>query len=298
VTRAEQIDVAVPATPFDQTVAETDSAALPALETGVEDINAPGTEAEDNLAGLASEVDGEAVSNPDISDQVVNEMAIDGPSVSGPQIEAAAEPTMLEQLTSEAQAGSSSAALILGLNYLNDDGVVESESEAFRWLRLAAEQGEPVAQSRLGSMFERGLGVAADPREAALWYEQAARSGNVRAMHNLGIAHADGAGVEENFGEAARLFRNAADLGLADSQFNLAILYSSGTGVPTSLSEAYKWYLIAGAQGDNEAQMRAEALAAELPQNERDTAEVAAAAFTPLAPNGPANTSPTLAQIQ
>ena len=65
-----------------------------------------------------------------------------------------------------------------------------------------------------------------------------------------------------------------------------------------SLSEAYKWYLIAGAQGDTEAQMRAETLAAELPQNERDAAEAAVAAFTPLAPNEAANTPPSLALIQ
>ena len=117
-------------------------------------------------------------------------------------------------------------------------------------------------------------------------------------MHNLAIAHADGAGVEENLGEAARLFRAAVDLGLADSQFNLAVLYSQGMGLPASLSEAYKWYLIAGAQGDTEAQMRAETLAAELPQNERDAAEAAVAAFTPLAPNEAANTPPSLALIQ
>jgi len=288
VTPTEQIDVTVPATPSDFGEAATNIAALPAPEAGSEESNAPGTETEDALSNLANEVDG----------QVINELAIDGPSVDGPQIEAAAEATTLEQLISEARAGSSPAALILGINYLNGDGVAESESEAFRWFRLAAEQGEPVAQSRLGSMFERGQGVAADSREAAFWHEQAARSGNVRAMHNLAIAHADGAGVEENLGEAARLFRNAADLGLADSQFNLAVLYSGGMGVPVSLSEAYKWYLIAAAQGDSEAEMRAEALAAELPQNERDAAQAAAAAFTPLTPNEAANTPPTLAQIQ
>ncbi len=283
VTPVEQTEDNVAATPIGQPgfAAALPPPAMP--ESGAEQTNAPDGQIENATAALAAELDGQAVSQA---------------AVIGPQADGQAEATPIERLVSEARAGSSPAALILGLNYLNGDGVDADDSEAFRWLRLAAEQGEPVAQSRLGSMFERGQGVAADTREAAFWYEQAARSGNVRAMHNLAIAHADGAGVEENLGEAARLFRAAADLGLADSQFNLAVLYSQGMGLPASLSEAYKWYLIAGAQGDTEAQMRAETLAAELPQNERDAAEAAVAAFTPLAPNEAANTPPSLALIQ
>ena len=283
VTPAEQTDTDVTSTPVEQPIFAA-GLATPALpEPVAEQTIAADAEIENATAALAAELDGQAVS----------EAAFIGPQADGP-----AEPTPIERLVSEAQAGSSPAALILGLQYLNGDGVDANESEAFRWLRLAAEQGEPVAQYRLGSLFERGQGIATDRREAAFWYEQAARSGNVRAMHNLAIAHADGAGVEENLGEAACLFRAAADLGLADSQFNLAVLYSRGMGVPASLSEANKWYLIAAAQGDDEAQMRAEALAAELAQNERDAAQAAVAAFAPLAPNEAANIPPSLALIQ
>ena len=210
----------------------------------------------------------------------------------------ASAPAMLENLITQANAGSSSAALLLGLMYLNGDGVEANDNVAFWWLRLAAEQGEPIAQNSLGSLFERGQGVDTDAGEAAFWYAQAADNGNVVAMHNLAIAHTDGAGVERDLSEAARLFEDAANLGLADSQFNLAVLYSRGMGVPVSQSDAYKWYLIAAEQGDPEARVQAEALASQLAQNERDAAEAQAAAFVPRPRDEAANTLPELAQIQ
>ncbi len=252
------------------------------------------------------EVSGEDAPEPSVATSGVTPVpmiAIDGRAVSGlggfeAQAAESNGPFLLENLVSRATAGSSPAALLLGLNYLNGDGVATNESEAFRWIRVAAERGEPVAQNRLGSMFERGQGVTADAGEAAFWYEQAAKSGNIIAMHNLAIAHTDGAGVERNLAEAARLFGEAANLGLADSQFNLAILYSTGLGVPASPADAYKWYLIAAAQGDPEAQTQADALEGQLLQNEREAAQAAATAFIARTPDAAANMPPSLAQIQ
>ena len=282
----------VPAVPVEQGPAEQMAVeevivdaglAAPLLAQGAEEIAAPGVPMSILSPLPAVDIQGPAVS---------------GLTRSAPQAVEPGEPTTVENLISEANAGSSAAALLLGLKYLDGDGVATSEGEAFRWLRLAAEQGEPFAQNRLGSLFERGRGVAADAAESAFWYEQAARNGNVVAMHNLAIAHTDGAGVERDLAEAARLFEDAANLGLADSQFNLAVLYSRGMGVPASLSDAYKWYLIAAAQGDPEARTQAEVLAGRLAQNERDAAEAAAAAFVPQSPDEAANTPPSLAQIQ
>jgi localization factor PodJL len=223
---------------------------------------------------------------------------VSGPALSAPQAAGSNAPSPMDRLLSAARGGSPAAALLLGLRYLDGDGVAASDSEAVRWLRRAAEQGEPVAQYRLGSLYERGRGVPADASQVAFWYEQAARSGNRKAMHNLAVAYADGSGVERNLSEAARWFRSAADLGLTDSQFNLAVLYERGMGVPASLSEAYKWYSVASAQGDTEARSRVEVLATQLPQDQRANAERAATSFNAQPLDQAANEPPTLAQIQ
>ena len=71
--------------------------------------------------------------------------------------------TPMDRLLSSAKAGNPKAQLLLGLRYLDGDGVAASNSEAVRWLRKAAEQGDAVAQYRLGTMYERGRGVSVDP---------------------------------------------------------------------------------------------------------------------------------------
>ena len=45
-------------------------------------------------------------------------------------------------------------------------------------------------------------------------------------------------------------YRKAADQGNADGQNNLGGSYANGRGVAKDEVEAYKWWLLAGAQGD------------------------------------------------
>jgi localization factor PodJL len=197
-----------------------------------------------------------------------------------------------DRLTTLANGGNSKAQLLLGLKYLDGDGVAVNEAVAAKWLQRAAEQGEPIAQYRLGTLYQRGHGVATDAAKATHWYEAAARQGNRKAMHNLAVAYAEGSGTAKNYNEAARWFARAASLGLADSQFNLAVLYERGLGVPQSLTEAYKWYAIAATQGDNESKSRVQALTTQLSPADHDAAQKAADAFRPEALNRAANVPP------
>jgi localization factor PodJL len=206
----------------------------------------------------------------------------------------ALSPSVLQRLTALANTGDSKGQLLLGLKYLSGSGVAANEAEAARWLSRAAQQGEPLAEYRLGTLYERGRGVPADAKQATHWYELAARQGNRKAMHNLAVAFAEGAGEPKDSAQAALWFAKAAHLGLADSQFNLAVLYERGMGVQQSLGDAYKWYLIAAAQGDAESKKRADALATQLRDSDRNAAQQAAAAFKPQEPNPAANSVPAL----
>ncbi|HEY4123145.1 MAG TPA: hypothetical protein VGM36_00945 [Rhizomicrobium sp.] len=197
-----------------------------------------------------------------------------------------------DRLTTLASGGNAKAQLLVGLKYLDGDGVAVDEAIAAKWLQRAADQGEPIAQYRLGTLFERGHGVATDAAKAVHWYEAAARQGNRKAMHNLAVAYAEGTGTPKNFTEAARWFGKAATLGLADSQFNLAVLYERGLGVPQSLTEAYKWYAIAATQGDNESKARVVALTTQLSASDHDGAQKAADTFRPEPLNRAANVPP------
>jgi TPR repeat protein len=48
--------------------------------------------------------------------------------------------------------------------------VAKDEKKAAKLFRMAAEQGNPVAQNRLARLYANGVVVKADPVEAAKWH--------------------------------------------------------------------------------------------------------------------------------
>lgn len=206
-------------------------------------------------------------------------------------------PAPLDRLTQAANSGNAKAQLIVGLKYLDGDGIPANETEAAKWLTKAAEADEPVAEYRLGTLYERGRGVPADAAKAARWYQAAANHGSRKAMHNLAVAYAEGAGMKKDYVEASRWFLKAANLGLSDSQFNLAVLYERGLGVPQNLVDAFKWYAIAAAQGDAESKSRLAAISSQLDNEARGAAQHAADSFHPGQLDARANVAPTAGDV-
>ena len=221
------------------------------------------------------------------------------PALAGKQAAAAAgvSPSAGDRLAKLANAGNAIAQTMLGLKYLDGQGVPVDVQQAGKWLLKAADQGQGVAQYRLGTMYERGQGTKADPVKAGKWYLAAANLGNRKAMHNLAVAYADGAMGKKDMAEAARWFSKAAALGLSDSQFNLAVLYERGDGVPQSLIDAFKWYAIAAAQGDSESKQRLSVLQTQLSDSDRAAAQKSAAAFHAAPLNRAANVPPELSDL-
>ncbi len=202
-----------------------------------------------------------------------------------------------DRVTQLANSGNAIAQTILGLRYLDGQGVPADLPQAGRLLAKAAEQGQPVAQYRLGTMYERGQGIPADGTKAAKWYLAAANQGNRKAMHNLAVAYAGGTGGKKDMAEAARWFSKAAELGLSDSQFNLAVLYERGDGVPQSLIDAYKWYAIAAGAGDAESKQRLSVLQTQLSDADRAAAQKAAAGFHAAPLSRAANVPPEISDL-
>lgn len=217
------------------------------------------------------------------------------PAPSAPRAAAHAPSTVLsrtaplDRLTFLANKGEAEAELIVGLRYLEGNGVAANATEAGRWLERAAVQGNPIAQNALGALYQNGRGVKIDQAEAMHWYESAAIQGNRHAMSNLAVLYAGGGGGPKNFAEASRWFQRSASLGYVDAQFNLAVLFERGDGVPQSLLDAYKWYAVAAAAGDTVAKTRADAIATQISPDELQAAQKAAAEFRPVAMNPAAN---------
>ena len=142
----------------------------------------------------------------------------------------------------------------LGVCYDNGDGVKEDKKEAFKWYRIAAEQGLARAQNNLGVCYDNGDGVKEDKQEAFKWFRKAAEQGYADAQSQLGYCYAFGEGVEEDKKEAIKWYRLAAEQGFAFAQFCLGNCYGNGDGVKEDKQEAVKWFRMAAEQGDASAQ--------------------------------------------
>ena len=138
----------------------------------------------------------------------------------------------------------------LGKSYEWGFGVIQDFSEAFRWYRKSAEQGDDYGQKTLGSMYFNGRGVTQDFSEGVRWYRKSAEQGNASSQYNLGNIYSNGHGVTQDFSEAFRWYRKSAEQGHAISQFYLGLLYANGQGVTQDYYEAVRWFRKSADQGN------------------------------------------------
>lgn len=145
--------------------------------------------------------------------------------------------------------GDAKSQLTLGLMYEQRD----SFTNAVRWYRKSAEQGNADAQFKLGWLHTTGQGVARDYASAARWFQQAAEKNMVAAQYNLAVCWEKGYGVKTNYTQALEWYRKAAGQGEDYAQKAVGVFYEKGRGVPVDLVEAYKWYQTAARRGNPDA---------------------------------------------
>jgi TPR repeat protein len=154
----------------------------------------------------------------------------------------------------EAADGTNTAAVTvqdnLGWRYQNGLGFEKDFSEALKWYRKAAEQGNSFGQMHLGWMYEMGLGVEKNYARAVELYRDSAKQGDPWGQMHLGWLYENGAGVEKDYAKAIGLFRESAKHGNPWGQTDLGQMYQNGWGVEKNYAEAVKMYLAAGASAE------------------------------------------------
>ena len=76
-----------------------------------------------------------------------------------------------------------------------------------------AEQGDANAQGLLGIMYIQGQGVRQDYVQARQWFAKAAEQGNAEAQSLLGMMYEEGLGVRQDYAQAKEFFGKACDEG-------------------------------------------------------------------------------------
>jgi len=81
---------------------------------------------------------------------------------------------------------------------------------ALREIRMAANKGNPLAQTMLAGLYLVGDGVHQNYFQARNWYEKAALNGDGNAQLNLGFIYRDGLGVKPDVIRAYKWFAIAS----------------------------------------------------------------------------------------
>ncbi len=114
----------------------------------------------------------------------------------------------------------------------------------------------------MAASYHNGTGVPVDLKESIKWYKLAAENGNALAQWKMGIHCYAGEFILEDYQEAAKWFTMAAEQGRAEAQTAIGTLHALGHGVPGDYVQAHMWFNIATANGDGEqAKKRREAVA-------------------------------------
>lgn len=180
----------------------------------------------------------------------------------------------LTKLRAEAESGNATAQLGLARAYESGTGTPQDDRLAAMWYRRAAEQGESEAQDALGQKYLVGQGLEKNMAEAVSWFQKSARQGNSSAMYHLGAAYYNGDDVQVDNALSYAWFRLAKEAGnkraveaaeRAESELKpqtitiglekIAEMYEKGGGLPENQAEAARWWSMAAARGDEDAQI-------------------------------------------
>lgn len=165
----------------------------------------------------------------------------------------------IELYKKAAKYGIAEAQYLLGKCYNEGEGVIQNNTEAFKWYKLASAQGNADAQNELGISFETGRGIVKSYIDAVKWYLSAAEQENVEAQYVLCLLYNQGRRnittdeelIPKNFDESKNWFLKAAEQGHMKAQYELGNLYFFRYN---DENQSIKWWIMAANQGNCEAQ--------------------------------------------
>jgi TPR repeat protein len=126
-------------------------------------------------------------------------------------------------------------------------GAKKSDTEAFKFFLLAAEQGFAEAQFSVGMMHKLGQGSGgggsqcqSDDAEASSWFRKAAAQGHCEAQFSLGCMHESGkGGCVQSFKQAEQWYRRSIASSSSSSSYSSSSSgFGSGSGSDNGFAPA------------------------------------------------------------
>lgn len=137
----------------------------------------------------------------------------------------------------------------LGMILLNG----KKASEAARWFKKGAENGDMTCTFYYGKMLVEGMGVKADKKDGANYLLKAADAGFPQAMYYVGNCYMNGDGLTKNAEQAVKWYKLASGKGVHSAEWALAQCYREGVGTDINYDQALYWYAEAASKGHTRA---------------------------------------------
>jgi len=106
----------------------------------------------------------------------------------------------------------------------------------------------------LAGRYFSGQGVPPDVTEGVRWYRMAAEQGNVMAQLALGVMYADGRSSGQDGTDAERWFRRAVAQGVDRAQYDFRVVYADDRGVGLDDVTTHMWLDLAASRSTGEVQ--------------------------------------------
>lgn len=161
--------------------------------------------------------------------------------LASPCLYAQNQPTF-EQALQAAKNGDSSAYGWVGFFYYEGKNVARNYSEAIKWLKKAADNGETRAYVGLGASYMQLNQYS----EALPWLKKAIDNNESLAFFWLGSYY----DVQQNYPEAYKWMKKAAESNVPYAYGPLGSMYWYGKGTSKNTNEAFKWTYKAVENGD------------------------------------------------
>ncbi|HAH62509.1 MAG TPA: hypothetical protein DCL73_10490 [Treponema sp.] len=134
-------------------------------------------------------------------------------------------------------------------------------TQAFAYLKEAAEKGSGREMTMLGTAYLYGRGTEQDYAQALKWFTKAAAAGFMKAPRYIGMMYENGYGVPIDYAKAFSYYSQAAEGGDITGSYLLGSLYERGLGTAQDYTQAFTWYTKAAERGDRVAAPGMRALA-------------------------------------
>lgn len=118
----------------------------------------------------------------------------------------------------------------------------QNYSEALKWYKKSAENGNTEAMATVSFFYSLGKGVFPDEKEAFTWLQRAAERGHTQSMAILADMYVSGEEINKDLQKAFEFYSKAAEQGDCDAAFQLAEMYENGICTKQNSKQALIWY--------------------------------------------------------